>query len=67
MVTDDLTTKNMWLLAFAFAIFVYFVAHDLLFSFLLNNAFFIILFCWLSIEQLLKDTYCLCAGKLCVN
>lgn len=42
MVTDDLTHKNMWLLAFAFAIFVYLVAFVL---FLLNKAVFIISNC----------------------
>lgn len=42
MVTDDLTHKNMWLLAFAFAIFVYLAAFVL---FLLNKAVFIISNC----------------------
>lgn len=52
MVTDDLTHKNMWLLAFAFAIFVCLV------SFFLNKAFFLLFYIVeLSIEELLKGIY----------
>lgn len=52
--------KNMWLLAFAFAIFVYLVDYDLFHEIF----FYFFSFCWLSRDDLLKDGYSLCAAHL---